>query len=101
MLDLKKPWGAPVERLQWIRSLHKLPAFCQSGTGLSHTAVDVLLLHKWEQSWESNAEGLQAILDLHVHGHECLFMALSGKIFKDLQGLPFWATYSDCAPLPQ
>lgn len=46
----------------------------QSGMGLSHTAMDVLLVHEWEQSWESNAEGLQAILDLHVHGHECVYV---------------------------
>lgn len=56
----------------------------QSGTGLSHTAVAVLLVHEWEQSCESNAEVLQAIFDLHVHRYECMSVNVYGTVWVNL-----------------
>lgn len=56
----------------------------QSGTGLNHTAGDLLLVHEGEQSCESNAEGLQAILDLHVHIHGCVSVNVYCSVWVNL-----------------
>lgn len=65
VLDLKKLWRAPVERLQVDQVTLQTSQHCidQTGTGLSCTTGQVFLLSReWEQSCESNATALQSLI---------------------------------------
>lgn len=77
MLDLKKP-GEPLGK-GCSGSGHSKTyqhSVSQSGTGFKPHSCGCF---GWEQSWESDAEGLWAMLDLPVHRQECTSVNVYGS----------------------